>query len=84
MRRTQLYLEEDMWKVLSVKAHQNRTTISDLVRSAVREKYLAKESERKDAMLGVLGLWKNRTDLPDTRTYLRKLRKDSRLQRLLK
>jgi hypothetical protein len=73
MKRTQLYFDEEVWEML--RARRNRTTISDLVRSAVREKYIGNGSERKEAMLGVVGFWKNRTDLPDTRTYLQKLRK---------
>ncbi len=84
MKRTQLYLEEDVWKMLRVKARQDRTTISDLVRLAVREKYLAGGSDRKDALLGALGLWKDRDDLPSTLTYLRRLRKDCRLKRLVR
>jgi hypothetical protein len=84
VKRTQLYLEDDLWKVLRVKAQQDGTTISDLVRTAVREKYLSSASERREAMLGIVGLWKDRTDLPDTQTYVRRLRKDSRLKRLFK
>lgn len=33
-------------------------------------------------MLNVIGLWHDRTDLPDTETYLRELRKGTRLDRL--
>jgi len=35
-------------------------------------------------MLSVIGLWKDRTDLPDTETYVRSLRDDDRLTRILK
>jgi hypothetical protein len=38
--------------------------------------------ERRAAMLGIVGLWKDRTDLPDTETYIRKLRTGTRLKRL--
>jgi hypothetical protein len=84
MRRTQLYLEEDIWKMLKVKARLNGTTVSDLVRAAVREKYLVGGPERKDAMLAAMGVWRDRRDLPDTQTYLRRLRKDGRLKRVLR
>lgn len=33
--------------------------------------------------MGIVGLWKDRTDLPDTETYIRNLRKGSRLTKLL-
>ena len=33
-------------------------------------------------MMGIVGLWKDRTDLPDTETYIRNLRGGNRLERL--
>ena len=84
MRRTQLYLDEDIWKILTTRAREERTTISDLVRSAVREKYFSANANRKEAMLAAVGVWKDRSDLPDAETYLRNLRKDNRLKRLNK
>jgi hypothetical protein len=53
-------------------------------RKPAGEKKADKESERKEAMLAVIGLWKDRTDLPETETYLRRLRKDDRLRRVFK
>jgi hypothetical protein len=82
MKRTQLYMEEDVWKVLQIRAKQSKSTISELVRQAVREKYLDKKAARREAMLSVIGLWKDRTDLPDTETYVRNLRNDNRLKRI--
>jgi hypothetical protein len=38
--------------------------------------------ERRAAMMAIVGLWRDRTDLPDTETYIRDLRNDSRLERL--
>jgi hypothetical protein len=84
MRRTQLYLEDDVWKALQIRAQQSRSTISELVRQAVREKYLNNASNRKEALLSVVGIWKDRTDLPDTETYIRRLRKGDRLKRIWK
>jgi hypothetical protein len=84
MKRTQLYMEDDVWKVLQIRAKQSKTTISELVRQAVREKYLEKKAERREAMLSLMGLWKDRTDLPDTETYVRSLRNDDRLKRIFK
>jgi hypothetical protein len=81
MRRMQLYLEDELWSVQRLKARQDRTTISDLVPSALREKYLSSASKRWEAMFSAVGLWKDRPDLPGTQTYMRRLRKDSRLKR---
>lgn len=84
MRRTQLYLEDDLWKTLHILARQSRSTVSELVRRAVREKYLGDAARRKEALLSAVGLWKDRTDLPDTETYVRSLRKGDRLKRISK
>jgi hypothetical protein len=43
----------------------------------------AQVEARKAAMMAAVGIWKDRTDLPDTETYIRNLRKGTRLQRLL-
>jgi hypothetical protein len=84
VKRTQLYLEDDLWKTLHVLARQSGSTISELARSALREKYLNNAEKRKEALLSAVGLWKNRTDLPDTQTYVRNLRKGDRLKRISK
>ena len=38
---------------------------------------------RRTAMMGIVGLWADRTDLPDTETYIRNLRGGTRLARLM-
>jgi hypothetical protein len=40
------------------------------------------KTKRKEALLSVVGIWRDRTDLPDTETYIRGLRKGKRLDRL--
>jgi len=76
VKRTQLYLDEDLWQAIE------KTTVSDLVRIAARERYLEDSEKRREALMGIVGIWKDRTDLPDTETYVRNLRKGSRLKRL--
>ncbi|MEX2264805.1 MAG: CopG family transcriptional regulator [Bryobacteraceae bacterium] len=82
MKRTQLYLDEDIWKTLHIRSRQSGVTISELVRQAVREKYAEASSERRKAMQALVGIWKDRADLPDTETYVRGLRKGKRLERI--
>jgi len=85
MRRTQLYLDDDLWNTLHTRARSEGTTISDLVRQAVRERYLGNLDERREAMEAIVGIWKDRTDLPDsTEEYVRSLRRDTRIERLEK
>jgi len=81
MRRTQLYLDEDIWKALHVQARQSRTSISELVRKAVRAQYGNSQAHRRQATQGWVGIWKDRKDLPDSLTYVRQLRKGMRLRR---
>ena len=82
MKRTQLYLEDDVWRILEVLAKQSKCTVSHLVRQAIRERYVQNAAGRKEALRSVLGLWKDRTDLEDTEPYVRGLRRGSRLQRI--
>lgn len=82
MRRTQLYLDEQLWKALHSRARREKTTISELVRQAARDRYMRQNEGRQAAMEAIVGLWKDRTDLPDTETYVRTLRKDTRARRL--
>ena len=82
MKRTQLYLDEDIWKVLQIHSRQRRTSISNLVRQAIRDRYGSSPANRSKAMQALVGIWRDRNDLPDTRKYLRQLRKGKRLSRI--
>ena len=82
MRRTQLYLDDDLSNALHARAQASGTSVSELVRQAVRERYFGKFEERKKAMQAVVGIWKDRAEFADPEGYVRKLRRDSRLDRL--
>jgi len=82
MRRTQLYLDDDLWTALHAKALLEGATISELVRVAVRERYMGNLEERRAAMLGIVGLWKDRAGMEDAEAFIRNLRDDDRLERL--
>lgn len=83
MKRTQLYLNEDIWKALHVRSRQQGTSISELVRQAIRDKYGSSPARRRQAMQALVGLWKDRKDLPDSTAYVRRLRKGNRLKRIV-
>jgi hypothetical protein len=38
--------------------------------------------ERRAAMMGIVGLWKDRTDIEDSEAYIRNMRDDNRMERL--
>ena len=82
MRRTQLYLDEELWGVLHEHAVRENTSVSDLVRKAARERYMYTPEQRRADMMAAVGVWKNREDLADSETYVRNLRKGTRLKRL--
>jgi Arc/MetJ family transcription regulator len=82
VRRTQLYLDDDLWTALHAKALLEGATVSELVRVAVRERYMGNLAERRDAMLGIVGLWKDRAEIEDSESWVRNLRDDDRLERL--
>ncbi len=82
MKRTQLYLDDDLWNGLHARARLEGTTISELVRVAARERYLGSLDARRLAMQAVVGIRKDRKDLADTKAYVRGLRRGTRLKRL--
>jgi Arc/MetJ family transcription regulator len=82
MRRTQIYLDDDLWTALHARAKSEHTTVSELMRKAAREQYQYTPAQRRADMLAAIGIWKSRTDLPDTETYVRSLRKSTRMKRL--
>ena len=81
MRRTQLYLDDQLWNVLHARARSGKTTVSELVREAVRERYLGNRDERTKAMQEFIGIRKERKPV-DAVEYVRGLRRGSRLDRL--
>jgi hypothetical protein len=79
-----MYLEEDLWGLLRARARQEGTTISELVRHAVREQYLGNFEQRREAMLAFVGSRRGHTDRPDPTAYIRALRRGNRIERLRK
>lgn len=82
VRRTQLYLDEVLWKALHLRARRGRTTVSELVRSAARERYLGATEQRGRAMKAIVGLWSDRSELADPEAYVRALRRGRRIENL--
>jgi hypothetical protein len=84
MRRTQLYLDDHLWNTLHARARSRKTTISELVREAARERYLGKRDEQRKAMQEFVGSGRRTSDSPDSVQYIRDLRRGDRLDRLRK
>ena len=82
MRRTQLYLDDQLWGALHARARSEKTSVSELVRQAVRERYLGDLDRRRAAMQSVVGIRKVQGDHEDASREVRRLRRGSRLERL--
>ena len=83
MKRTQLYLDENMARILETMSRQKGTTISELVRESLRDRYgQDKKLDKVTIARSLTGIWKGRQDLKSIDSYVRKLRKGSRLKRL--
>jgi hypothetical protein len=82
MKRTQLYIDDDLWSVLQIQARQADTSVSELVRRAVRDRYGNSPGNRRRAMQDWVGIWRGRRDVSDSEAYVRRLRRGARLKRL--
>lgn len=83
MKRTQLYLDEEMARTLAALSRQRGKTVSALVRESVREKYMARKGVDKIALARQLsGMWAHRRDLKAVGGVVRRLRRGTRLARL--
>ena len=82
MRRTQLYLDDQLWGALHARARREKTTVSELVRQAVRERYMGCREQRLAAMQRFVGISKSGAARIDSTEEIRGLRRGSRLDRL--
>jgi Arc/MetJ family transcription regulator len=82
VRRTQLYLDDQLWHALHARAQSQKTTVSELVREAVRERYFGRRDQQSKAMQEFVGIRGGRSAVLDSTEYVRKLRRGDRLDRL--
>lgn len=84
MRRTQIYLDDGQRRRLERVAKRTNRTVSDLIREAIDVRYGAstKEDFLRALIDGAFGVWKDRSDLGATGSYLRRLRRGSRIDEL--
>ena len=84
MRRTQIYLDDRQRRKLDQVAKRTSRTVSDLIREAIDTRYAASPQEDFLAALraGNFAVWKKRPDLRNTDSYVRRLRRGTRVDRL--
>ncbi len=73
MRRVQIYVDNDLWNVLHTRARLEGTTVPDLVRQALRERYLGNLEKRRKAMQALIGISRDRPEFSDALRYVRGL-----------
>ncbi|MBV9760897.1 MAG: ribbon-helix-helix protein, CopG family [Acidobacteriaceae bacterium] len=82
MRRTQLYLDDQLWTALHARARREKTTVSDLVRQAVRDRYIGDREQRRIAMRQFVGIRKSPAANANGTEQVRRLRRGARLDKL--
>jgi Ribbon-helix-helix protein, copG family len=77
-----MYLDDDLWGALHARARSQHTTVSELVREAVRQRYFGKHDQRMEAMQAFVGIRKHTPDAPEAAAEVRRLRRGSRIDGL--
>ncbi|OQY99226.1 MAG: hypothetical protein B6D41_01725 [Chloroflexi bacterium UTCFX4] len=84
MKRTQIYLSDAQWEQLDALSRQQDTSVAELIRRAITRVYPASRQTQFARVLDpVIGMWANHPELGSTDSYIRSLRQDDRLARLL-
>ena len=81
MKRTQLYLDEDMARLLAAESRRQGTTVSALVRDAVLRGYGRRADDDRGGIIDRLaGVWADRADLIPGE-FVRRQRRSTRPER---
>jgi len=82
MKRTELYLDEEMARILDTLSRQQGTTVSQLVTKSLRERYMpGRDLDKVSLARERSGIWRRLKDLKEIDRTVRNLRKGSRLKR---
>jgi hypothetical protein len=83
MKRTHLYIEEDILRILRRISKKRSTTISELVQDALRKVYAGEQRADSAFILReTAGIWKDRKDIRSAEEYVRTMRRDTRRESL--
>lgn len=77
MKRTQIYIDENTYKLLKKESKITGKTISELIRESIKGKMNRRVDEILRRTEDVYGIWKDREF--DTQEYIRDLRRDRNL-----
>ena len=81
MKRTQIYLSDDLYFEIKRRSKKSKKSISEIIRQTLRENLIpSKKDEILSSINKAFGLWKDRKF--DAETYIREIRKGERLDNL--
>lgn len=74
MKRTQIYIDEDVFSFLEKESKTARRSISEIIRESIKEKYRYKSNGLMKRLHSVFGMWSTR-DI-DVNKYIKSIRRD--------
>ncbi len=77
MKRTQIYLDQEIFNSLMVESKKYKKTISELIRDCIKDSRKNKVDNIQNAMENIKGLWQDK-DI-DVDRYIRDLRTDRKI-----
>jgi len=77
MKRTQIYIDDDIFSFLEKESKTIHRSISEIIRESIKEKYQYKSNVLLKRLSTIYGIWKNKN--LDTNKYIRNIRKDRTL-----
>jgi negative regulator of replication initiation len=77
LKRTQIYLDEEIYKYLVEESKKTGKSISELIREKLRKEINENAQRLIENIRKTSGIWKNRNF--DTENYIRNLRKGNRI-----
>jgi len=74
MKRTQIYIDDEIFSFLEKESKTSHRSISEIIRESIKDKYQYKSSVLLKRLNNVFGISKDRKI--DVDTYIRNIRKD--------
>lgn len=80
MKRTQIYLDEEIYKYLKQESLRTGKTISELIREKLRKEINQNKEALLESIKEVSGIWSYQTE--DAESFIRDIRKGERIDNL--
>jgi hypothetical protein len=74
MKRTQIYLDDEIFRYLDHESKNEKKSISEIIRESIRDKMHSRSINLISKMNSVFNMWKDKNINPEK--YIRNLRKD--------